>query len=498
MSHTEKSAPLAARGAHDVLAVHDPSPDGVALVQRRIGLAHQEELAVGAVGRIIARHARHAGTVQAPGVDLAVRRRPHHGVRLGLHRQGLDEADQGARRGRHGDERRLRVTAEGELGLQVGMPALSLARAQRIAGLGHEAVDDAMPGHAVIEARLGQQADAGDMAGCGLGRHLHQDAALAGVDDQQIIRRHRPPVAGGDRRGRLTRRSIVGRRRRVLGRRRARQQGGQQRRPDPALNRRLDVADAEGRALGGPRRLDGGVERRRAGHSHADGRPLGLRHGRGQTRPRHDVGVGTDSAVVGVVARLERAHDVQALHHPAEDRVGAVQIVVLAHHQVELAVGAVRRTGARHARHAGAEQPLGRGLEVRRDEHLGVGLRHHRNGAHDPAQARSAVLDRSEAAVAAATEGELALQVRQFAAARAGALGVAARHRSPDWSGCGCARCGSAPHAAPTPPGCGPWPYRSPRGSRAPRCANHPTERPTGPSLHRPAGPCPPPAPSQT
>src|SRR5690606_9897714 len=145
--------------------------------------------------------------------------------RLGLDRQGLDEADQGARRGGHGDEGRLRVAAEGELGLQIGMPALAFAGAERISRLGHEAVDDTVPGQAVIEARLGQQAYAGYVAGRRLGSHLDQDAALVGVDDQKIVGRRRAPVVSGDRWSRVT-----GRRRRVLSRsrRHARQKRSRQ------------------------------------------------------------------------------------------------------------------------------------------------------------------------------------------------------------------------------------------------------------------------------
>uniref|UniRef100_A0A0N5A0B3 Glutamate synthase large subunit n=1 Tax=Parastrongyloides trichosuri TaxID=131310 RepID=A0A0N5A0B3_PARTI len=137
------------------------------------------------------------------------------------------------------------------------------------------------------------------------------------------------------------------------------------------------------------------------------------------------VRIRTDGAVAGVIALLERLHHVQPLKHAPEDRVGAVQIIVLAGHQEELAVGAVGRAGARHARHARAEQPLRRGLEVGGHEHLGVRLGDDGNRAHDAAQARPAVLDRGEAAVAPAPEGELALQIGQFAAALARALGVA-------------------------------------------------------------------------
>ncbi|MNE62184.1 hypothetical protein D3C80_1574520 [compost metagenome] len=90
-----------------------------------------------------------------------------------------------------------------------------------------------------------------------------------------------------------------------------------------------------------------------------------------------------------------------------------------------MAVGAVGRSGARHPRHAGAEQTAGSDLEIGGDEHLGVRLGRDRQAAHDPAQARPAVLDRRKAAVASATEAELALDVRQVATASAGALGVA-------------------------------------------------------------------------
>ena len=52
---------------------------------------------------------------------------------------------EGADRSRDWGEGHVRPTAESELGLQVGIPALPLARAQRIAGLGHEPIDHPVP-----------------------------------------------------------------------------------------------------------------------------------------------------------------------------------------------------------------------------------------------------------------------------------------------------------------------------------------------------------------
>ncbi|MNV72166.1 hypothetical protein D3C71_1652340 [compost metagenome] len=115
----------------------------------------------------------------------------------------MQEAQHGPGGRGHRREGRLAVAAEGELGLQVRIGALPLAATEGVAGLGHELIDHPVPDLTVIEAAPRQQPDALDMTGRQFGSQLDQDAALAGVDHQQVLRRNRAPRAfdhGGSRR----------------------------------------------------------------------------------------------------------------------------------------------------------------------------------------------------------------------------------------------------------------------------------------------------------
>ena len=87
----------------------------------------------------------------------------------------------------------------GEFGLQVrlvraahagadGLKRLAAGLAELdVAGLRHEAVDDAVEDDAVIGAFAGQFLDAGDMAGRQVGQQLDDDLALGGFHDECVF-----------------------------------------------------------------------------------------------------------------------------------------------------------------------------------------------------------------------------------------------------------------------------------------------------------------------
>ena len=64
-----------------------------------------------------------------------------------------------------------------ELGLEVGQVAAAAAAPGRIAALGHEAGDDSVEDHPVVEAVAGEAGDALDMAGGDIGPQLDDDVA---------------------------------------------------------------------------------------------------------------------------------------------------------------------------------------------------------------------------------------------------------------------------------------------------------------------------------
>ncbi len=59
-------------------------------------------------------------------------------------------------------------------------------RCRRIAGLRHEAVDDAMEDDAVIEALAGELLDPFDMKGCDVGQELDGDPPAFELDDERV------------------------------------------------------------------------------------------------------------------------------------------------------------------------------------------------------------------------------------------------------------------------------------------------------------------------
>ena len=69
-----------------------------------------------------------------------------------------------------------------------GLKSLAAGLAElHVAGLRHEAVDDAVEDHAVIGALAGQLLDAGDMAGRQVGQQLDDDLALGRLHDERVL-----------------------------------------------------------------------------------------------------------------------------------------------------------------------------------------------------------------------------------------------------------------------------------------------------------------------
>jgi hypothetical protein len=133
-------------------AALDLAPDGILPVEKARVVETDEELAVGAVR-----------------------------IRCAGHRAGAAD---------------VRLAAE--LGLEVGTIGSTGAAARRIAALGHEAGNDPVEGHAVVETALRQRLDALDMAGRKVGPELDYDVAAAGeIEDKAVVVGHRSaPVTG--------------------------------------------------------------------------------------------------------------------------------------------------------------------------------------------------------------------------------------------------------------------------------------------------------------
>ena len=75
-----------------------------------------------------------------------------------------------------------------ELGHDVALARAAGAGAGGIAGLGHEARDDAVEDDAVVEPSLGQLLDPGDVLGRHVGQELDQHAAARGqLDDERVV-----------------------------------------------------------------------------------------------------------------------------------------------------------------------------------------------------------------------------------------------------------------------------------------------------------------------
>ena len=84
-----------------------------------------------------------------------------------------------------------------ELGLQIGQIGAARSGAGRIAGLGHETVDDTVEFDAVIEALGGQRLDALDVFRREVRQQLHHYLASLEFDDECIVGRRN--WSGGSR-----------------------------------------------------------------------------------------------------------------------------------------------------------------------------------------------------------------------------------------------------------------------------------------------------------
>jgi hypothetical protein len=74
-----------------------------------------------------------------------------------------------------------------ELGREVGIARAADADALGVAGLGHEALDDAVELDVVVEALLGQQLDALDVLGREVGAQLDEHTAGFQLDDEGVL-----------------------------------------------------------------------------------------------------------------------------------------------------------------------------------------------------------------------------------------------------------------------------------------------------------------------
>ena len=106
-------------------------------------------------------------------------------------------AESGDWRARHGHGA-AGMRLLGELGAKL-LAGAAAPRAGGIAGLRHEAVDDAVEHHAVIEALTRELLDALDVVRREVGAQLHGDRPARRLDDQGILgccRHFGPPIAG--------------------------------------------------------------------------------------------------------------------------------------------------------------------------------------------------------------------------------------------------------------------------------------------------------------
>ena len=74
-----------------------------------------------------------------------------------------------------------------KLGLQIGKIGTARPGAGRIAGLGHEAGNDAMEDDAVVELALHQRLDLRDVLGRQIGPEADDDLAVLGGQDQRVL-----------------------------------------------------------------------------------------------------------------------------------------------------------------------------------------------------------------------------------------------------------------------------------------------------------------------
>jgi hypothetical protein len=91
----------------------------------------------------------------------------------------------------------IAAAPKGELSLEVGIGRAAIILIGRIAGLGHEAINDPMELKPVIEAFAGQPLYPRDMGRRHIGAQLDNNPPLGTVDDQQIFCRDGLPSGGG-------------------------------------------------------------------------------------------------------------------------------------------------------------------------------------------------------------------------------------------------------------------------------------------------------------
>ena len=114
-------------------------------------------------------------------------------VYLPVEERRVGEADEELRigrirvaRARHA-ERAALERRRGEFGLQIGQIRTARAGAGGIAGLGHEAGNDAMEDDAVVELALHQRLDLRDVLGRQIGPEADDDLAVLGGEDQRVL-----------------------------------------------------------------------------------------------------------------------------------------------------------------------------------------------------------------------------------------------------------------------------------------------------------------------
>ncbi len=194
-------------GADDVETVQRPAPDGVLLVELIAGLTHQEELGVGGVRFIRARHGGDGRAMQRPGFHGAGS--VHRGKLVGLAVD--DEAVEIANliaggvlaEPLHGVFRRFAVKHCFEL--DVGVRRRQHVDCRRFAALRHEVVDDAVEWQAVVVTRAGDLLDLLDMGRSEIGTQFDQEVLTLDGELQQVFRIDLAPV------GRIVSRASEGR-----------------------------------------------------------------------------------------------------------------------------------------------------------------------------------------------------------------------------------------------------------------------------------------------
>ena len=177
--------------------VYDPAPGRIALVEAEPRVAdHDEVLAVGAVGRIGARHRHDAGTMGAPQANGAVAADRPQRLRLGAHRHAVDQPDpRGDAVAPEDGEVRHVLRVARKFSLDVGKAGAARAVAVRIAPLRHEPFDHPVKEQAVVELAAHQRLDLRDVVRREIGPQLDVKRPRRQIDDDDVLRIDRPPFA---------------------------------------------------------------------------------------------------------------------------------------------------------------------------------------------------------------------------------------------------------------------------------------------------------------